>query len=163
MRLFNIVATAYRALRSAPGKAVVVQLETQLGEQREIELYQLPGVASSPTPGDKIATINLGGYRIGIATQNYRVDLDVAAGTTTVYSTNAAGDAVQAQIRLGADGLVSISNTTGDLTTVLNDLIDELIAFKTFGSPTSHATDPSTIANLNLIKTALGQILQEAP
>lgn len=162
MRLFDVVATAYKTLRKAPGNAVVVQLQTDLGEEREIELYQQPGIASGPTPGDKVASIDLGGYRVGIATHNYRVNIEVAAGETVIYSTNADGGTKQAEIKLGADGKVSISNTAADLTAVLNDLIAELKVFKTTGSPTNHVTDPGTIANLIAIEADLALLMQEA-
>lgn len=146
MRLFDVVATAYRTLRKAPGKAVVLQLETDLGEEREIELYQQPGIASGPTKGDKVATINLGGYRIGVATHNYRIDLDVTTGATTIYSTNSNGDAVQARIDLTTLGEVKINGdsktfvTHAELNTALQNFIT---ALNTHTHPTAATGPPS--------------------
>jgi hypothetical protein len=162
-RLYTIVKMIWQTLRRSPGAAITIQVESGLGESREIEYYQLPGISAGPTPQDRAATIEMNGFRVAVGSHNYRVAVEPTAGELIIYSTDADGSAAQAMVRLAPDGKISISNTAADLTTVLTDLIDELIAFRTTGSPTNHTADPGTIANLNLIKTDLGLILAEAP
>lgn len=155
MRLFEVVATAYKKLRKAPGKSVVIQLETELGEQRELELYQQPGLASGPTPGDQVATINLGGYRVGVATQNYKVEVDVAAGTTTIYSTDADGETLQSTIVLTADGEIHVNGETktfvthaeldASLQTFITALNAHVHTSGGSGSPTSSPVTPMSV------------------
>lgn len=155
MRLFDVVAASYKKLRKAPGKAVVIQLESDLGEEREVELYHPPGISSSPTVGDAVATINLGGYRIGIVTHNYRVELDTETGATTIYSTNAAGDTIQSRIDLDVAGNIDLNGngktfvTHAELDSALQSFITALNSHVHTsggsGSPTSSPVTPLSV------------------
>jgi hypothetical protein len=140
------------------------------------------------------------GYRIAVATHNYRTPVEVGPGQTVVYSTDSDGAAVMARIdaqpdgtidvqsldgdtvmssaqfapdgtitvandgdaetTVNADGTYTVGNSATDLKTVLDSLIDELVAFRTAGSPTQHTTDPGTVANLQTIKQQLAQLLK---
>ena len=65
----------------------------------------------------------------------------------------------KAEIILDTNGKIKMSNSTQSIKAIIDELIDELIDFKTFGTPANHTTDPSTVVNLNLIKTKIGQLL----
>jgi len=108
-RLYRIVKTLFDVLRKAPGKAIVIQVEAENGESREIEFYQLPGFAAGPTPKDRAATVNLQGYRVAVASHNYRIEVEAASGQTILYSTNSAGDTVKAKINMQADGKIGVT------------------------------------------------------
>jgi hypothetical protein len=115
-RIGRIVKSLYKRRASAPGKSVVVQIVGQAGEERTAEFYHPPGISSAPTPEDRavIVPIGSGGFRIVIATHNYRVEVEAGAGETIIYSTNAGGDAVTATIKLDAAGNIQ-ANADGNI------------------------------------------------
>lgn len=112
-RLFNIVDIIHQTLRKAPGDALSVQVDTPIGDNREIEYYQLPGYAAGPTVDDQAVAIQAGGYRVVIASHNYRLSVPIDPGQVKIYSTNADGDTLEASITLDTDGTVTITNTDG--------------------------------------------------
>lgn len=98
---------------SAPGKSIVVATEAAGNQERNTEYYQLPGFAGGPTPGDVPVEVRVGtGSRIVVASQNYKVEVDVSAGETLIYSTSSDGDEIQAQIKLDSSGNIML--TSGD-------------------------------------------------
>jgi len=128
---------------------------------REVEFFQTSGFRSGLTSNDEIIVIPIdgGGYKIGIASNNYKINISVNPGQTKIFSTDAPGLIKQAEIILDTNGKIKMSNSTQSIKSIIDELIDELIDFKTFGTPANHTTDPSTVTNLNLIKTKIGQLL----
>jgi hypothetical protein len=116
-RLYTIVKMIWQTLRRSPGAAITIQVESQLGETREIEYYQLPGISAGPTPQDRAATIDMNGYRVAVASHNYRVEVEPEAGQVIIYSTNASGDTEQARISLNTDGTIDLNGTGKTLVT----------------------------------------------
>lgn len=110
-RLGRIVKSTFERLRKAPGQAIVIQIENDGGEVREVELYQLPGIASGPTPKDRAIILSMGGYRVAIATHNYRVGAEAEPGQVRIFSTDAAGDSVQGEVLLNTDGTVDLNGS----------------------------------------------------
>jgi len=177
-RLYRIVKMTFDILRAAPGKSVIIQVQSENDEEHEIEYYQLPGFAGGPTPQDRATTVSMNGYRVAVASHNYRVNVEVEPGQTRVYSTPADGSAVMAEVDmlpdgqltaqndagakavLHTDGLIEAANDSQSLKALVDSLVDELVAFRTFGSPTQHATDPGTVTNLQSIKSQFGQLLK---
>lgn len=75
------------------------------------------------------------------------------------------------KIKLIKDGSLQIDTTTNkvvinnaveDLAKLIDDLLAEIIAIKTIGSPTNHVLDPTTIANFTAIKTRFTSLLKES-
>ena len=128
---------------------------------KEVEFFQTPGIVSGLTSSDEIAVIPIdgGGYKIGIASFNYKISISVTPGQTKIFSTDSSGLIKKAEIILDTNGKIKMSNSTQSIKLIMDDIIDELIDFKTFGTPANHTTDPSTVVNLNLIKTKIGQLL----
>ena len=128
---------------------------------KEVEFFQTPGIVSGLTSSDEIAVIPIegGGYKIGIASFNYKISISVTPGQTKIFSTDSSGLIKKAEIILDTNGKIKMSNSTQSIKSIMDDIIDELIDFKTFGTPANHTTDPSTVVNLNLIKTKIGQLL----
>jgi phage gp45-like len=128
---------------------------------KEVEFFQTSGFRSGLTSNDEIIVIPIdgGGYKIGIASNNYKINISVNPGQTKIFSTDATGSIKQAEIILDTNGKIKMSNSTQSIKSIIDELIDELIDFKTFGTPANHTTDPSTVTNLNLIKTKIGQLL----
>jgi len=120
-RLYTIVKTLFATLRKAPGDAVVVQVESEAGENRELEYYQLPGIASGPTPEDRAATVNLQGYRVVVGSHNYRVGVEVESGQTRIYSTPSDGSAVKGEVDLQTDGTITAKNDGGNEVEINSD------------------------------------------
>jgi hypothetical protein len=160
-RLFRIVNSIHTTLRKAPGPAVVVQTDNGADEGRELEYYQLPGVASGPTPEDLAVAVHAGAFRVVVASHNYRLDVPVDPGELRIYSTSADGDQLQADIRLQPNGKIVVANQIEDLAGLVGDLLDELIGLSTTGSPTTHVLSPAVIANLTAIKLRFEQLLEE--
>lgn len=162
-KIGRVTKWLFERLRLMPAAGPVIQITGGDGEARQVELYHPPGVSSAPAPDDAAVLIPVRrGYRVAVATHNYKIEINPESGGTTIYSTNAAGDTVQARLDLKPDGTIAISNQVEDWKTVLDALVDELIAFRTTGSPTNHATDPGTVANLNAIKLQIANLFVEA-
>ena len=128
---------------------------------KEVEFFQTPGLVSGLTSSDEIVVIPIdgGGYNIGIASFNYKISISVTPGQTKIFSTDSTGLIKKAEIILDTNGKIKMSNSSQSIKAIMDDIIDELIDFKTFGTPANHTTDPSTVVNLNLIKTKIGQLL----
>ena len=128
---------------------------------KEVEFFQTPGLVSGLTSSDEIVVIPIdgGGYNIGIASFNYKISISVTPGQTKIFSTDSTGLIKKAEIILDTNGKIKMSNSTQSIKSIMDEIIDELIDFKTFGTPANHNTDPSTVVNLNLIKTKIGQLL----
>lgn len=127
----------------------------------EVQFFQTPGIVSGLTPSDEVVVsrIDGGGYRVGIASFNYKIGIECTPGQTKIYSTDPTGNIKKAEIILDTNGKIKLSNSTQNLKSIIDDLIDELINFKTFGSPANHTTDPNTVSKLNLIKNNINGIL----
>jgi len=116
-RLYTIVKMIWQVLRRSPGEAITIQVESGLGETREIEYYQLPGISAGPTPQDRAATIEMNGFRVAVASHNYRVSVEPQAGELIIYSTNADGSSAQAMVRLKPDGNIDMNGDSKTLVT----------------------------------------------
>ncbi len=130
MRLYRIVKTAFKKLRSAPGQAVTVEAENTSGTL-ELPYYQLPGISAGPTDGDKAVVVNIAGFRIVIASHNYRAGEAASAGEVVIYSTDSGGDAAQARIKLNTDGNIDLNGTGRTLVThaELDTAIQGLVSY----------------------------------
>ena len=116
-RLFRVIQFAFRALRNAPGEAIVMQVKGVANDTREIEFYQLPGISSGPTEEDRVITVNMGGYTVAVASHNYRIGIAPQAGEVIIYSTDAAGNAKQAEVKLTPDGNIELNGSGRTLVT----------------------------------------------
>jgi len=108
MKLYNIVKTAFQKLRNAPGKSITVKAEHPSGVV-EIPYYQLPGYSAGPTKGDKAIAVNIGGFRVVIASHNYRSSEEAPAGEVIISSRDSTGDAVKARLKLDNDGNIDLN------------------------------------------------------
>ena len=59
------------------------------------------------------------------------------------------------------DGKIEIANGSQNITKLILDLLDALIQFKTFGSPTTQQTDPSSVQSLTRVKENWKQLFKE--
>lgn len=129
MRLYRIVKTAFKKLRSASGESVTVEAENTSGTL-ELPFYQLPGYSAGPTKGDKAVVANVGGFRVVVASHNYRAGEAVSAGEVIIYSTDSGGGAAQARIKLNNDGNIDFNGTGRTLVThaELNTALQTMLA-----------------------------------
>ena len=161
-RLYTIVKMIWQVLRRSPGEAITIQVESGLGESREIEYYQLPGISAGPTPQDRAATIEMNGFRVAVASLNYRVAVEPQTGELIIYSTDADGAATQAMVRLKTDGNIDLNGdsktlvTHGELDAALQGLVDYINAHThTISSGSSAGTTTPPVSSTSLdISTA---------
>ncbi|MBW8003297.1 MAG: hypothetical protein FVQ80_15000 [Planctomycetes bacterium] len=109
-RLVKIRSSKIARKGNAPGDAVIVQAEATKGDVLTAELYQQPGIYSAPPKNARGVFVPLGGsrkYGVVIATHNYELNIQVAEGETTIYSTTVDGKTIKALISL--DGSPGIS------------------------------------------------------
>ena len=156
----NILASFTKFAKNEENSQVAKTLEFE-ENVKEVEFFQTPGIVSGLTNSDEIVVIPIdgGGYKIGIASFNYKISISVTPGQTKIFSTDSTGLIKKAEIILDTNGKIKMSNSSQSIKAIMDEIIDELIDFKTFGTPANHTTDPSTVANLNLIKTKIGQLL----
>jgi len=130
-RLYTIVKMIWQTLRRSPGAAITIQVESGLGESREIEYYQLPGISAGPTPQDRAATIDMNGFRVAVGSHNYRISVEPEAGQLIIYSTDSAGGTEQARVSLNTDGTIDLNGTGKTLVThaELDTALQLLVAY----------------------------------
>lgn len=158
----NILASFKKFAKNEENSQVAKTLEYE-EIVKEVEFFQMPGIVSGLTSSDEIVVIPIdgGGYKVGIASNNYKIGIDCLPGETKIFSTDTTGENEMAIIELGnLTGLIRIANQVEDLKSVLDFLIDSISAGVTIGSPTTQVFDPATQANLTLAKTRLGTILK---
>ena len=139
-RVAKVLSSVFKTRSTAPGKSIVVKTIGAGGAQRTAEMYHNPGISSAPTKSDRVIEIPIGnsGTRVIVASHNYRVEVEPAAGETIIYSTNTAGDTVQSTIKLDADGNIEINGdsksfvTYAELNTALQSLVTAINT--TFGT-----------------------------
>ena len=162
MAISKITSTEYKRKGSNPGKSLIIKTLAAGNQERETELYNVPGIASGPTPNDIAVEVPSGtSGRIAVATQNYRLEVEVTAGQTKIYSTSADGETPEALIFLDETGKITIENDAQNLATVLSSLIDNVKSIITVGSPTTHTISSASQALLDIDKNNLLQILKE--
>jgi len=83
---------------------------------------------------------------VSIALNSNQTEVSIIAGTAEIY--------------IDPTGLISIKNGVTTLKTLIDALIDILLALDTTGSPTSHVTGPGAIAKLNAEKIKWAQFLK---
>lgn len=110
MAIAKITDIEYKKKGSNAGKSVIIKTEAAGGQERETELWSNPGIASGPTPNDIALSVPSGtNGRIAVATQNYKLEIEVEAGATTIYSTSADGETLKSTIVLDVDGNISMN------------------------------------------------------
>ena len=113
MAIAKITDLEYKKKGSNSGKSAIIKTEAAGGQERETELWHSPGIASGPTPNDIAVSVPSGtNGRIAVATQNYRLEVEVEAGKTTIYSTSADGETLKSTIVLDVDGNISMNGDT---------------------------------------------------
>ncbi len=140
-RLVKIASSKIGRKGNAPGDAVICQAEATKGDVITPELYQQPGIYSAPPGGARGIFIPLGGsrrYGVIVATHNYELDIQVAEGETTIYSTTPDGKTVKARIDLDGDGNIDLNGDSKKLVTyaALNTALQALVTAinTTFGT-----------------------------
>jgi len=148
----SIASTEIETIDRAEGPSVVATASGDAERGLDAEVYAAHGFVSRPSKKTKGVRIRIGSLSIIIGAYTYSVDPPANPGATKVYSTDADGSE-KAFMLLDSDGKIGIKNAAENLAGLINDLINEILAIQTFGSPTNHALMPTSIANL----TAIGE------
>jgi hypothetical protein len=133
MAIAKITDILYKRKGSNTGKSTIIKTSAAGGQERETELYHNPGISSGPTPNDTAVTVESGtSGRISVATQNYRLEVEVTAGQTKIYSTSADGETLKSLIELDTSGNIKLNGdskafvTHAELNTALQTFITAL-------------------------------------
>jgi len=156
--LIEIHASSGKKIAGAPGQSLVADVSGLGGCAGSMEVYSAPGIMGRPASGTRGVEVSVSGIRVVVATHHYGIAEDIAAGETLLYGMDDAA-AITCKIVMKGDGHIVIKNDEEDLKTLIGDLINELIALKTAGSPASHTVDPGSVANLNQIKMRFDALL----
>lgn len=159
-RLGRVIKSLFTTRSTAPGKAVVVTTASAGSVKRTAEMYHPPGVSSAPTAEDRVVEVPIGnsGSRVIVASHNYRVEVEPSSGETIIYSTNSAGDTVQAQLKLDNDGNILLNGdsktfvTHAELDSALQGLITYLNGHAHSGVTTGGGTSgpPASPTSLDI-------------
>ena len=159
-----------------------IEIDNTTGAER-IHIYHMSGTSDEIHPnGDKVELVKNDSYKVVTNDENtliennknHRIEgdenkevvgdlsiscsggnviIDAESGTMTVSSSG------NLFIDSGS-GLVKVSNGSKNLFTILDGILDILIALKTFGSPTNHAIDVGQSGELTTLKGDLGSLMQ---
>jgi phage gp45-like len=156
--LVEIVKTTLKKIQGAPGKSLVATVNGIGGTAADMEVYSSPGVFGRPIAGTQNVELTVGGMKIIVASHNYSLQKDIDTGETVLYSMDSSG-ALCATVHCKVDGTIVVENQTESLRAIVSDLIDEIVAIQTIGSPANHTVSPASQTNLNAIKTRAESLL----
>lgn len=161
--LVQIVRHIFIRKGRSPGESIVAQTKAGAGQERELDFYQLPGFASGPTEGDVGITIQTQGGRIIVGSCNYKISVNPSTGETIIFSTNSAGDSVEAQINLKPNGDINLNGdskrlvTYSELNTALSNYVTQLNLSLASGSngggPVVFAVSPPSSIDISTAET----------
>ena len=142
------------------GDKLVVKLQVEITDPLDIqtiELFTHAGVDYIPPVESRVKIAEIEpGWKIALASQDL-IDPIAVAGDYEIYSQD--GGAKKARVKLNKGGLILFSNDAEDLKTLMNDMITEIKAIETFGSPTNHAVDPATQALFDTLNGRFNALL----
>jgi len=133
----------------------LIEIDDTSGAER-IHIYHTSGTFIELHPdGSAVYKTQGDDYKI---TQGDSYDLSVGARTSDFggeYSQSVNGNKT-----VTLTGKYTLENTAQDLKTLIDTLIDEIIAIQTVGSPANHTINPGTIAKLNVLKQQFALLLE---
>lgn len=143
--------------QGAPGKSIIVDVNGHGIDNAEF--YQIPGIYNRPQDGITGLLLDCNGNNIVIAGHDYQLNESIEKGETLIYSYDSSG-AVLGSVLFGSDGKIKMSNSSQDLKTLIDDLIDAIKNIVTTGSPTLHTVNAASQAALDVIKTNFAALLK---
>jgi len=117
--LVRVASTSLKKWHAAPGTAIVITGKGLGGAAIETEIAHPPGIFGRPPKDFHGVFLPVGrGRRYGVivAGLNYSLNINISAGETAVYSTDANGT-VKARIDLDASGNIKLNGATKRLVT----------------------------------------------
>lgn len=96
-----------KRLQAASGKSLLVDIEEH--GTSDAEMYQNPGIYNKPQDGAVGVKLEISGMNIIVGAHDYKVDEDIEAGETLIYSYDDSGS-ILAKILLDASGNVVIND-----------------------------------------------------
>ena len=160
--IFKITSTKQDAYPGdIEGDSIIATGEASASKGETAQVYGMPGFIANPPAGIKGVRFRIGSLDIIIGALNYQVSLPADPGETKVYSTDGDG-AETGSMSLKTNGKLGYKNInlSEDLKTLLSDLITEIKAITTTGSPTLHTVSPASQALLTTINTRLGNVME---
>lgn len=155
------------------GKSLEIEAEALAGDNIKNDMFYPPGIMSRPPDGTYALFVPYNDSRsngVIIGINNYKLSINIEKGETLIYSTDSSGNNIKSKIKLDnngdidyvIDGKFAFDNNAEKLKVLIDDLIDEIIAIQTQGSPVNHVLNPSSIANFQSIKNRFANLLKEA-
>jgi len=158
----STISNAIKKLfENAPAESMSVNLKVENDNDSDAELYYLPGFFGRPHDGETGVVAGVSGFNIIIATNNYKINIPLEKGEGVIYSCDADGT-ILASAKCNKDGKFVVKNDTEDLKTIMNDLIAEVKAIITTGSPTSQTVSPGSQALLDAVDTRINSLLGDS-
>lgn len=160
--LFKITSTKQDTYPGdTEGESIIATGEASASKGETAQVYGMPGFIGNPPVGIRGIRLRIGSWDVIIGALNYQVPLPADPGETKVYSTDADG-AETGSMLLKPNGKLGYKNISlsEDLKTLLSDLITEIKAITTTGSPTFHTVSPASQALLTTINTRLGNVME---
>lgn len=160
--LVRVVSSSLKTRTGAPGRQVVITGKGIGATDSEAEVYPSPGIFARPPRGSRVVVVPLAGgrTRVVIGAANYGITLDCAEGETILYSTDAAGTTLKAQVHLDASGLIKIANSSKSLKTVLDSILSHLSTLTTTGTAAAQTISGASKALLEADKADLALLLK---
>lgn len=116
----NILKTAIKQIKNAPGKSLNANIEDIGNSDSECEIYHIPGVFSLPVKDTIGICFNVGGLKIISGTHNYKIDETLDEGETLFYSMTEDGN-LKAKIYLNKSSEIVLNDGT-DYSVKYNEL-----------------------------------------
>ena len=113
--LIKVIKSKIATIKNYPGQSVVVNGRGL--RDMEAESYGLAGVVNLPPDGTRVIYLPYGGTRRGacVGGHNYKIQHNLSQGEIKIFSTNATGDTVMAEITMKSDGKIFVNGNSIEL------------------------------------------------
>ena len=143
------------------GRAVEAVVESSSQNSTTAESYGHHGLITRPAKKVRGVRLRIGKRSFVIAATGHQIEPPINPGETSLYATNEDG-AEQVRMDMCHDGKVVLANQAESFAKLVEELITELAALQTTGSPANHVLNATTINKLNALKGRFAALFKEA-
>jgi phage gp45-like len=155
--------TGHKIGKNNDGDKLVVLLQVQISDEDDIqtvELFTQAGDEGIPPVGTEVIIVSpTKNRKIAIAASDL-IEPEDGAGNREIYSQS--GGAKKARIKLNSGGLILFANDVEDLKALMTQMITEIKAIITTGSPTTQTISAASQTKFDTLQSRFDTLL-EAP
>lgn len=159
MRIGRVTGREIKKNRDGSGSRLLLQVEmSNANDVQTVEMVNAPGEDTSPVNDSQVIIFDIGkAFKVALAGNDGIVPV-ATPGEYEIYSSS--GGSKKTRFKLYTDEKAALFNSSKDLLTLIEGLIDTVKAIITVGSPTQHVISPASQTALESYKTEFQGLLK---